>query len=453
MGKGRRLLLMLTAGLALALAAACAGDEGAAPAAVTLLQPGPATPTPSPTPTAIPLPTATPTPTPPPAQALGHLPVGQVLFSVAEAGGDGLSLWRLPTGGALVQTAQGLAADGWGCIGGAEAACVLVSADGALTLAGPDGSPLALLDYLAPPSDGLNRTDAPTVTLPFTITAAAVALAPSGRRAAVAAADGVRVYDLEPPALAASAWITGSAGVHWSPDGAALAVVAQGEGWQELALWRPEAGDLRLLAHADSVGAVAWAPKGDKLAFDAAYGAGFHDVFVYSPSTGELRNLTELGLRSPDRAGRGLLAAWRPAWEADGEALTYLRGSPADPHDQAVVRQSLKDWRFQVLWPRVEEGLALATTPDGQFQARLAAQGVEQRVQLRPRDGAWQDLALAPQGDVVGLLWDPPSADGHRYLLIVRRRALSLVDTWTGQAWDLATTCPQCTVQRALWLP
>lgn len=458
MGRGRAGLWALTVGLLWALSAlvaACAGNEAVAPAAprvVSLLPTATPAPTSTPTPTATPAPTATPTPIPPPAQALADLPIGQVLFGLLQ--GQGLSLWRLAAGSPLTLAAERLADDGWGCTDGVEARCLLVFADGAVTLAQPDGSTVALLDVLAPPALAEAVTATLTTTVPFTVSAAAVALAPDGARAAVAAADNVRVFDLDPPALAASAWISGTAALHWSPDGSALAVVARGSEWQDLVFWRPAAGDLRLLAHAERIGSVAWAPKGDKLAFDARYGPGLHDVFVYVLTTGELRNLTELALRSPDRAGRGLIAAWRPAWEPDGEALTYVRGNPADPGDQVIVRQLLKDWRFSVLGPAAEEGLLLATTPDGQFQARLAAQGEGQVVQLRPAGGAWQDLAVAPRGDVLDLLWDPPADDGsHRYLLIVRRQALSLLDTWTGQAWDLATTCPDCQVQRADWLP
>lgn len=458
MDRGRAGLWALVAGvfwLFSALVAACAGNEAMAPAvprAVSL--PPTATPTPTSTPTATPAPTATPTPIPPPAQALADLPLGQVLFGLAQAGEPGLSLWRLPAGSPLTLAAKGVAEDGWSCTASAEARCLLVFADGVVALAQPDGSTVALLDVLAPPVLAQAVTATLTTTVPFTVAVAAVVPAPDSAQAAVAAADSVRVFDLDPPALAASAWISGSAALHWSPDGSALAVVARGDGWQELALWRPAAGDLRLLAHAERVGGVAWAPKGDKLAFDARYGPGLHDVFVYVLTTGELRNLTELALRSPDRAGRGLIAAWRPAWEPDGEALTYVRGNPADPGDQVVVRQRLKDWRFSVLGPAADEGLLLATTPDGQFQARLAAQGEVQVVQLRPAGRAWQDLAVAPHGDVLDLLWDPAAEDGsHRYLLIVRRQALSLLDTWTGQAWDLATTCPACQVQRAEWLP
>lgn len=477
MGRARQLCAVLGAlGIGL-LVAACAGNSSVgSPLSRQLLPATTPTWTPLPTATPSPEPTATPTPTPTPlpAQASTALPHGALFFSVARNDRSERSLWQMVED-TLVPLTEGIAADGWDCTGRGAAMCVVVTHDGQVTAVQPDAAAPALLDVvIAPPATDMSATAAITLTspltpteelapppiaaaLPVTLTAAAVQIAPDGQRVAVAATDYVRLYDLADAELVATAWITGATALRWSPDAATLAVIAQGEGWQELALWQVAQNVLQPLARVERIGATAWSAGGDKLAFDAHHGPGFNDVFVYSLTSGELRNLTELGLRAPQQASRNLLAAWRPAWPADEADLTYVRGNPTDPADQTVVRQPLKSWQYSALWPLAEEGLlGLAPSADGRFEARLVEREDAQVIQLRPatKGAAWQDVALAPQADVQALLWDPPAADGsHRYLLIVREQGLSLVDTWTGQPQDLATTCPRCQVERVLWRP
>lgn len=461
------------------LAAGCADSApltGSLPGR-ELLQPATPTWTPEPMATPTPEPTATPTPTPTPlpAQAVAALPNGQIFFSVSRGDEAGRSLWRF-AGDVVTPVAEELAAGGWDCTRDEAATCVVVARDGQVTAMQPDGAALTLLDLItAPPSTAISATLAITLTAPLTTTdelataeiapttpldliAAAVQIAPDGRQVAVAAADSVRLYDLQDAELRATAWITGAETLRWSPNAAVLAVIALDKGWQELLLWQVAQNALQPLARVERIGATAWSPSGAQLAFDAHHGPGFNDVFVYSLTSGELRNLTELGLRAPQQAAAGLLAAWRPAWEADTDeaSLTYVRGNPSEPAGQTVVRQALKSWQYSALWPLSDEGLlGLAPSSDGQFEARLVARDGAQLVQLRPAAGdAWLDLAMAPQADVQALLWDPPAADGsHRYLLIVRAQGLSLIDTWTGQPQDLATTCPQCRVEQVLWRP
>jgi hypothetical protein len=272
----------------------------------------------------------------------------------------------------------------------------------------------------------------------------------------VAAPDRVQFFDLIENQLVATALLTDTVCLAWSFDSAALALVTQDPSGQTLALWQTASEQLRNLASVTQIGQIAWSAQSGKLAFDAQHGRGLRDVFFFDPATGEVRSLSEFALRDPKRAASGQIAAWRPEWEDDEKALRYVRGNPADPQMQSVVRHPLDSWQSTMLWPVAEEGLVgLLPTSDGQFQARLIDRDGQQVVQLRPVAGSdWQDGAASTFEDVQDLAWDPPAADGsHRYLLATRPQTVLWIDTWTGQDGDVAVACEQCRIERVIWRP
>lgn len=465
------LLALAVLAVYLVLLGACAsGNPGTGPLAdLGLVNPSTPTATPTPvptsTPTPAPTPTATPSPTPTPLPALPaeQLPLGQVFFSVAREGEDAHSLWWLPASGALTLVADAVAPGAWDCLGGDMPRCIVVTAAGEVMALAPDGSSEALLDVTAWDSPAVAvgegaETPLPPPAAPMSNTLAVqlVQIAPGGSQVAVADPDRVQLFDLAENQLLASALVTDTVRLEWAPDSVLLAMVSQESADQRLVLWSTAQDSLRTLARVAQVGDLAWSAQSDKLAFDAQHGPGLRDVFVIYLESGEVRSLTELALRDPKAAASGQVAAWRPAWEEDEKAVRYVRGNPADPQAQAVVRHPLNTWKYDELWPVADEGLlGLLPSPDGQFEARLVVQGGQQVLQLRPGDGGeWQNIAAVTSSDILGLAWDPPAADGsHRYLLAVRPQAVLWIDTWTGRGGDAAVACDQCRVERAMWRP
>lgn len=442
--------------LAALLLAGC-GELNPAPAVKLSLAPATATPTATATATATPTPTPTPLPTPTPVAAVpvGQLPAGQLFFAVAREDQLSPGLWHMAAGGELSPLLESVEPGGWDCRGG-EAPLCLAAGDnrGGAVLAVPvDGSAPALLDLLTPvtPTTRLSETLALQEAVTATVVGLHAAVAPDGQWAALATPRDVRIYDLVSGQLTATLMISGTTALAWSPAPAALAVVAEEEGSQRLALWRSDRSNASVLALTAGIGHLTWAPTGWKLAFDARHGPSLHDVFVANLDTGEIRNLTELYLRE-----KGQVAAWRPLWEADGSALRYIRGRLDDPARQTVVRHPLDTWRTTALWPVTDEGLtSLAVSPDGLWYARLIEREGRQVVQVRPADDSgWQDATASTFEDVTALAWGPPTAAGSgRYLLAVRPQALVWIDPEAGQDGDILAVCATCRIAGVRWQP
>ena len=287
---------------------------------------------------------------------------------------------------------------------------------------------------------------------------------------AVAGRDGVKVFDLATLSLEAQAQVTGTTAMAWSPNSSLLALAyPAADGSSSLALWNWRDGKVRALAAMQDVGDLAWAPDGAKLAFagrqqpltPASQGSQ-SDVFVVFLKSGEIANLTEVFLRNNGVPPAEQIAAWAPGWEADSSTVRYVLGVPGQPDQQSIARHPLRSRRLKGLEPVEEAGAAgIVASPDGKLDARVAERDGRQVVQTRKGDGEWVDASPGTFDGLHSLVWAPlgiqpdgaESAPESRYLLLVSKQALFVLDVTTGQIGGLAIACPTCTVEQAVWLP
>ncbi|MFW6108563.1 MAG: hypothetical protein ACOC8D_01990, partial [bacterium] len=144
------------------------------------------------------------------------------------------------------------------------------------------------------------------------------------------------------PALFRTPWV--GYGPAWSPDGGALAYVAEryaAEGFAEVWVYEVAAGRRRAVARtlAGSCFAPAWSPHGDRLAFvRLPFGAG--PAGPQTPGSGgrpaEIVVVDAQGEQQRALAADGL-ANLMPAWSPDGQTIAFTTSAePAEPRH--VVR-------------------------------------------------------------------------------------------------------------------
>lgn len=448
--------------------------------------------------TSVPEPTATPTATPLPPAVLqaGALPIGRIVFSVGRAGEADAGLWRMDAEGLhLLRTDVTGAA--WDCAGAETLRCAVAAGDDGLYAFDPISRSVQLLDVLDGwplPAAPLTPTIAvaelltepltltmpltPTVTMddlvtePLTATqpisgalpSPTLALSPDGTALAALAFDQLRLYDLTRPALLAALPMPTPTELTWSPDGQWLAVAADADGQSAIWLWDMTAGRLTSLAQMEGAAHLAWSPDSSRLAFDARTTAATpgnqsdqSDIFIWQRDSNEISNVTDLFLTNGWTDPAYQIAAWSPQWEADGAALRYLRGLPAQPDTYTWARQELAGNHFISILPVAVETEAVAYPVHplaGVWLRRIPRDGRE--VLQQSADGeTWQD-AGGTFAAIRSVVWQPAAATAKTAsprLLVADRQSLLLLDPVSGALSGLAVTCAACEIGHAVWLP
>lgn len=462
---------------------------------------------PTSTPTAVPTATPMPTPTPPAVRPAGILPSGQLFFSTKRAGERWAELWQADAQEGVHLAQPDVMLDLWQCGTAGEAFCTFVTRQGALQVLWPVSGTLALLDDLPVLYGGhdvsaLNSTATLSATLavsttgvisesgvpsiapgvsanlPVSVTrgfspsatSLVLALSPDGTALALAGDDGIKIYDLESPSLAARALVTNTTALAWSPDSSTLAIAyPSGDDTGALAMWNWQEGEFRLLAAMQSIGDLTWSPDGAKLAFAArrqpptpASQGSQSDVYVLFLKSGEIANLTEVFLGNNGLPVEQQIGAWSPSWEPDSAAVRYVLGVPGAPDTQSMMRHALRSRRPTILGSVPEAGISgLSSSPSGQVDARVVERNGREIVQVRPAGGDWSDSSPGTLSGIHDLVWAPsvlqsaPSGDfaQARYLLLVASQALYVLDVTSGSIGGVAVACSECTIHRAVWLP
>ena len=116
----------------------------------------------------------------------------------------------------------------------------------------------------------------------------------------------------------------------WSPNGQLIAFTSLRDppinnvSYRRLFLMNADGSNVQRVApHADLVAfSPSWSPDGTQLAFEAtASGAGSTDIFLYTLSTGAVRQLTSTA--DDDH---------HPTWSPDGTRIVFSRRSTANGH-------------------------------------------------------------------------------------------------------------------------
>jgi len=171
-----------------------------------------------------------------------------------------------------------------------------------------------------------------------------VAFAPSGKRIAfargrlnprnmlvkVARPDGTHertVATVPPGRHGRSDW---TRGLDWSPDSREIAFTT----FRGLWIARSNGEHARLIVAKHGAAAPVWSPRGDRIAFQRAYGrseslTGVHDIYVVSPNGSSPRHVATV----PGYGGEAI------SWSPDGRRLVY--DSKRDPNRANATLHSL----------------------------------------------------------------------------------------------------------------
>ncbi|SHF58350.1 component of the Tol biopolymer transport system [Fodinibius roseus] len=100
----------------------------------------------------------------------------------------------------------------------------------------------------------------------------------------------------------------------WSPQGDKIALSSKSKGNDNLAIVDYNTGKVQLIQfpRLDAIGSVAWAPDGNKIAFDGNIGP-YQDIYVYNLQTEEFSNVTN-----------DVISDYEPAWGADSETIYFV---------------------------------------------------------------------------------------------------------------------------------
>lgn len=100
----------------------------------------------------------------------------------------------------------------------------------------------------------------------------------------------------------------------WSPNGDKIALSSKSEGDDNLAIVDYNTGEVEMVEfpRLDAIGSVAWAPDGNKIAFDGNIGP-YQDIYVYNLQTEEFNNVTN-----------DVISDYEPTWGADSETIYFV---------------------------------------------------------------------------------------------------------------------------------
>ena len=194
----------------------------------------------------------------------------------------------------------------------------------------------------------------------------------------------------------------------WSPDAAELAVICDLSGNPQV--WRvPRQGGWprRVTATEDQVGAVAWSPSGDRIAFALAPGGGMNQqIYLVRPDGSDVVRLTDGGRDNnwlgawerggalltlgSNRRGAASVDAW--AWDAAAGELRLLAENPGI----GTVSDVSRDGRRAVLW-RME-----SRSDDNLFLRDLET-GAEHLLTPHEPPGGFDGGLFSPDGRTVYL--------------------------------------------------
>jgi len=99
----------------------------------------------------------------------------------------------------------------------------------------------------------------------------------------------------------------------WSPDGSKLTLSSKSKGSDDLAIVDYNTGKVNKIKFpdVDAIGSVAWAPDGNKIAFDGSIGPN-QDIFVYNLQDQSFVNLTN-----------DVISDYEPSWSGDSRTVYF----------------------------------------------------------------------------------------------------------------------------------
>jgi len=99
----------------------------------------------------------------------------------------------------------------------------------------------------------------------------------------------------------------------WSPDGSKLTLSSKSKGSDDLAIVDYNTGKVNKIKFpdVDAIGSVAWAPDGNKIAFDGSIGPN-QDIFVYNLQDQSFVNLTN-----------DVISDYEPSWSGDSQTVYF----------------------------------------------------------------------------------------------------------------------------------
>jgi TolB protein len=247
--------------------------------------------------------------------------------------------------------------------------------------------------YLASPGDGSYGIcltcglDAPGTPAP----------SPDGRRAAVAASDGIYLVALDGSGPSRVASFSRPGRPSWSPDGQALAFDARGDGGPRgIYLLDLRTGETRSLTAAlvGEAFAPSWSPDADHIAFHSLDREGLH-LMTVTPDEAALALVTDWDL-DVEILDPGLLMS--PAWSPDGEWIAFAASSTLGDLDIFIVRPDGADLTNITNYPGIDDDPTWS--PDGELIAFRT-----------DRDGNWEIYVMASDGSGTVDLSQSPGTD------------------------------------------